>query len=312
MQLTVYRLRFPIGIHFGAGALWDSMNTLPADTFFSALCQEALAHGGEAELETLVASVRKGALRLSDLFPFVGEELYLPKPLYPVTREQEGDSIVKKSFKKLKYIPVSQWDAYLAGSLNPVEAAEQLQRLGKSSVRTMSASRAPEKLDSGDMLPYSVGVYQFRSESGLYLIAGFADENLKKRFDTLLHNLSFSGIGGKRSAGLGRFTVEPAAVPAVLERKLNGQKAPCMALSVCMAEADELENVMEGARYLLLKRSGFIASPDYAPELRRKRDFYSFCAGSCFERRFAGNIFDVGGSGAHPVYRYAAAFWMEM
>lgn len=312
MQFTIYRLHFSIGVHFGAGSLWDSMNTLPADTFFSALCQEALARSGETELEALAATVREGAFRLSDLFPFVGEELYLPKPLYPVTSEQEGDSIIKKSFKKLKYIPVSQWDTYLRGELNPVEAVGQLQQLGKSSVRTMSASRAPEKLDSGDMLPYSVGVYQFRPSCGLYLIAGFADENLQNQFDALLYSLSYSGIGGKRSAGLGRFTVEKRAVPAVLEQRLHGNKTPCMALSVCMAEPDELESVMEGARYLLLKRSGFIASPDYAPELRRKRDFYSFCAGSCFERRFAGNIFDVGGSGAHPVYRYAAALWMEM
>lgn len=312
MRFTIYRLQFPTGVHFGAGSLWDSMNTLPADTLFSALCQEALARGGERELEALATAVQEGTLRLSDLFPFVGEELYLPKPLYPVIREQEGDSIVKKSFKKLKYIPVSQWDTYLRGELNPIEAVGRLQQLGKSSVRTMSASRAPEKLNSGDMLPYSVGVYQFCPDSGLYLIAGFADENLQNQFDTLLNGLSYSGIGGKRSAGLGRFTAEKAAVPAVLEQRLRGKKTPCMALSVCMAEADELENAMKGARYLLLKRSGFISSPSYAPELRRKRDFYSFCAGSCFERRFAGNIFDVGGSGAHPVYRYAAALWMEM
>lgn len=165
------------------------------------------------------------------------------------------------------------------------------------------------------MLPYSVDVYQFRPGCGLYLITGFADEKLQNQFDTLLYSLSYSGLsglGGKRSAGLGRFTAEKTAMPAALEERLRGKKTPCMALSVCMAETDELENMMEGARYLLLKRSGFIASPDYVPELRRKRDFYSFCAGSCFEKRFAGNIFDVGGSGAHPVYRYAAALWMEM
>lgn len=85
-----------------------------------------------------------------------------------------------------------------------------------------------------------------------------------------------------------------------------------MALSVCMAEAEELEDVLEGAQYLLLKRSGFVASQDYAPEVRRKRDFYAFRAGSCFIRRFSGNLFDVGGGGAHPVYRYAAALWMEI
>lgn len=312
MQFAVYRLRFPAGVHFGAGSLWDGMSTLPADTLFSALCHEALALGGEAEIGALAAAVRDGALRLSDLFPFIEEEYYLPKPLCPVAREQEGDSVVKKSFKKLKYIPLSQWDAYLQGGLDPIGASARLQRLGKSTMRTMAASRAPEKLDSGDMLPYHVGVYQFRPGCGLYLIAGFGDGKLRARFECLLDSLSFSGIGGKRSAGLGRFRVEAVPLPALLARRLEGGEGPSMALSICMADAGELEGVMEGARYLLLKRSGFIASASYAPELRRKQDFYAFCAGSCFEKRFKGDLFDVGGSGAHPVYRYAAALWMEL
>ena len=312
MEFAIYRFRFPVGVHFGAGALWDGMNTLPADAFFSALCQEALALEGAAGIGALVSAVREGAFRLSDLFPFVGDELSLPKPLYPVSSEQEGDSIVKKSFKKLKYIPVSQWEAYLRGELDPVAEAEKFQRLGTYTLRSMAASRAPEKLESGDMLPYSVGVYQFLTGNGLYLIAGFGERGIQERFETLLRSLSYSGIGGKRSAGLGRFTAERTALPAVLGRKLGGWKTPCTTLSVCMAAPDELEAVVDGARYLLMKRSGFVVSETYAPELRKKKDFYSFCAGSCFQKRFPGDIYDVGGSGAHPVYRYAAALWMEM
>ena len=37
------------------------------------------------------------------------------------------------------------------------------------------------------------------------LIAGFAEDGVQQQFEKLLHGLSFSGIGGKRSAGLGRF-----------------------------------------------------------------------------------------------------------
>lgn len=312
MQFCIYRLRFTAGVHFGTGTLWDGASTLSADTLFSALCQEALTYGGEEDLEELVSAVRSGLLRLSDLFPFVEEELYLPKPLYPVARERDGDSSVKKAFKKLKFVPVSQWDAYLKGEVNPATAVKGLQALGKFSVRTMVSSRSAEKLDSGDALPYSVGVYQFCPGSGLYLIAGTGTEKLENRLDRLLHSLSFSGLGGKRSAGLGRFTVEKAEAPVSLEARLRGGGTPAMALSVCMAEEGVLENVTEGARYLVSRRSGFIASSNYAPELRRKRDFYAFTAGSCFETRFAGNVFNVGGDGAHPVYRYAAALWMEV
>lgn len=312
MQFVIYRFHFSVGVHFGAGSLWDGMNTLPADTLFSALCHEAAACGGGEAVEQLAAAVGGDVLRLSDLFPFIGEEFYLPKPLCPVSREQEGDSVVKKNFKKLAYIPVSQWSVYLRGKLDPVRAAEQFQGLGSFTMRTMAASRAPEKLDSGDMLPYQVGVYQFRPGNGLYLIAGFAEDRVRQQFEKLLHGLSFSGIGGKRSAGLGRFHVERVPVPEEMLRRMRDPQGTCMALSVCMAEPEELEDVVEGAQYLLLKRSGFVASQDYAPEVRRKRDFYAFRAGSCFIRRFSGNLFDVGGGGAHPVYRYAAALWMEI
>lgn len=312
MEFAIYRFRFQTGVHFGAGALWDGMSTLPADTLFSALCQEAAQSGGPDAVAALADAVRADELRLSDLFPYLGEELYLPKPLYPVSAEREGDSILKKSFKKLQYIPVSKWETYLRGALDPVEDAERLERLGRFSIRMMAASRSAEKLDSGDALPYPVGTYQFYPGNGLYAVAGFSGRKLRRQVEALLRGLSYSGLGGKRSAGFGRFTLEKTEVPAALERRLNGGKSPCMALSVCMAEPDELERALDGANYLLLKRSGFVASPDYAPELRRKQDFYAFRAGSCFEKRFAGGVYDVGGDGAHPVYRYAAALWMEM
>lgn len=99
MQFVIYRFHFSVGVHFGAGSLWDGMNTLPADTLFSALCHEAAACGGGEAVEQLAAAVGGDVLRLSDLFPFIGEEFYLPKPLCPVSREQEGDSVVKKISK---------------------------------------------------------------------------------------------------------------------------------------------------------------------------------------------------------------------
>lgn len=155
-----------------------------------------------------------------------------------------------------------------------------------------------------------MGVISFTAAADCILSRASAQD----RVETLLHGLSFSGLSGKRSAGLERFNAEKIKLPGTLEKKLTGEKSPAMALAVCMEKPETLENALEGAQYLLLKRSGFVASPGYAPELRRKRDFYSFCPGSCFRARFAGDIFDVGGvdNGAHPVYRYAAALWMEM
>lgn len=311
MKFAVYKLNFAAGVHLGTGTLASGANTLPADTLFSALCMEA-AQQGEKSIKTLVDAVRQNRLRIGDLFPFIGEELYLPKPLVPVQRENEGNSIVKKSFKKLKYIPVSQLDTYLQGKIDPVAAVEKLKTLGAFEVRTMAASRSAEKLETGETLPYSVGVYRFGQGNGLYTIAGAEDTQTQNKLEQLLNALSYSGIGGKRSAGLGRFTVQKCEVPQALLKRLQGKNTPCVSLSVCMAADEELENALEGAQYLLLRRSGFVSSTEYAEEQRRKRDMYMFCAGSCFRKRFSGDVFDVSNGGRHAVYRYAAPLWMEI
>ena len=84
-------------------------------------------------------------------------------------------------------------------------------------------------------------------------------------------------------------------------------------LSSAMAKtAEDLENILKDASYLLQKRSGFIYSESYAKEQRRKKDFYSFQAGSCFKKPFSGDVFDVSDGGNHPVYRYGKAVFMEI
>lgn len=317
MKYTVYRFEFPTGVHFGDGALWDSINTLRADTVFSALCIEMLNYKGAAGIEELAVAAKSGSLVLSDMFPYSGEDYYLPKPILPIKRERgdddENSSVLKKSFKKLKYVPVKDWNAYLEGSLNPVKAAEQLGNLGKSEIRTMSSLRSEEKIEEGDALPFPVGVYNFNKDNGLYLIAGYEDENIKNILDILFKGLKYSGIGGKKSAGLGSFELGNAELPTEISALLNKKSGKRhMTLSVCMANSDELDHAVKGATYLLQKRAGYVYSQNYAPELRRKKDFYSFGAGSCFENRFKGGVFDVKGNGSHPVYRYAVPMWMEI
>ena len=86
MKFAVYKLNFAAGVHLGTGTLVSGANTLPADTLFSALCMEA-AQQGEKSIKTLVDAVRQNRLRIGDLFPFIGEELY-GKVKYTICRGQ--------------------------------------------------------------------------------------------------------------------------------------------------------------------------------------------------------------------------------
>ena len=75
-------------------------------------------------------------------------------------------------------------------------------------------------------------------------------------------------------------------------------------------ENEELEQVIKDSSYLLIKRSGFVDSSEYALQQMRKRDLYVFSSGSCFAHTFRGRIIEERNGGKHPVFRYAKAFFM--
>ena len=306
MKYGVYKLHFTSAVHFGDGTLTDSGNRLMADTVFSALCIEALNVSSDM-INCLVEWAENGRLIISDAMPFIGECLYIPKPASRVITEKEGDSVIKKSFKKLKYIPLDSVSDYFKGEFDPVKANEIFKKLGKAEMRTMAACRNKEETE-----PFFVGSYTFSENSGLYLIVGYENDNIMNTFEDLLNGVSLDGIGGKRSAGFGKFMVEKCPFEGEKLFISAETEHQYISLSLSMAKDNELKTALDDASYILVKRGGFISSETYAPENRRKRDFYAFQAGSCFKNKFSGAVFDVSGKGSHKVYKYAKPLFLEV
>lgn len=349
MEYKIYKFNFTAGVHFGENSLEDGGFTLCADTLFSALCQERLKQGAQ-ELEELIARTRAGRLWLTDAFPYIGNTYYLPKPMLRIeTEDQQGDSVLKKAYKKLSYVPADKLKEYLAGELDVIQEYNRFrENLGHKEIKTSAAVRGLEETK-----PYRVGIYRFLPGNGLYMIAAGEEEEDIQLLEEVLVSLELSGIGGKRSAGLGRYQLEQEHVPEELKcrfgcgqpsagRKILSQRLgncsdfsicedlrkrkdnilpQCqerqagpvfMALSVCLPREEELEEALEQANYLLLKRSGFVAFETYAKEQLRKRDLYVMQAGSCFRKQFAGDVYDVSDGGSHPVYRYAKPLFLEV
>ena len=305
MEYQLYKLFFSSGVHFGNGSLDSGDFTFCADTLFSALCQEAVGMGEEV-LNVLVGYVKEGSLLFSDAFPFMGSEYFLPKPVLHIESDKNdiGDSRVKKAYKKLKYIPVSCFEVYLKGSL-PLKAAGLLDGLGEFQMKTSAAVRGLE-----DAMPYRVRSFVFKERCGLYVICGYRERKHKILLEELMERLTLSGIGGKRSSGLGRFGCVAAKMNPVLEKRLKGNADVFMSLSISLPQEKEMEEALDGAEYLLRKRSGFVASDSYATEWMRKRDAYLLGAGSCFRKRYEGSVLDVSWGGAHPVYRYGKPIFL--
>ena len=101
MEYTMYRLTFQTAVHFGRQNLDEGEYTCCADTLFSALCQEAFKLG-EHVLQRLYHETKEGKLLFSDTFPYMKQTYFLPKPIKRIESDRrEGDSTVKKAFKKL-------------------------------------------------------------------------------------------------------------------------------------------------------------------------------------------------------------------
>lgn len=309
MKYCIYKFNFKTAVHIGNGKLSDGEMTFHADTLFSALCHEALQLGGEEMLQELISYAEANQLKVSDCFPFVKKNIYyIPKPMKAVAHDSDGIT-GRKAFKKLKYLSVDKLEEYLHGTLDvEKENAFFAAHSGMYSVKT---GASVSEID--DTKPYSVGIWSFPQDSGLYFVLGYESDEVNYFIGDLMDSLSYSGIGGERSAGLGKFECSVDRIPDAMQQRFDAEGGnQFMTLSVCMDEKDVLENVLPDAEYLLVKRSGFVASCSYAEHFQKKKDFYLFREGSCFSQRFDGKVFDVSCGGNHPVYRYSKAMWMKV
>ncbi|MCI8284800.1 MAG: type III-A CRISPR-associated RAMP protein Csm4 [Firmicutes bacterium] len=308
MNYALYKLSFNAGVHIGCSSLEDSETIIHADTVFSAMCHQALKIGGEKHIKDFVNIAAEGRFLISDAFPYIGDTFYIPKPMIAVqAASDEGNSVVKKQFKKMKFIPVDKVDEYINGSIDAEHVNEEFKLLGKKELRTHASIKGEEETK-----PYHVGVYNFDKGNGLYIIIGWNSDSDKIFADELLKSLQYDGIGGERTSGLGRFEMEVPKMPQALEERLgeDSRYSYYMNLSAGLPSFDELERVVKGASYTLLRRGGFVASENYAQEHRRKKDMYVFQPGSVFSEKFDGQVFDVSSGGSHSVYRYAKPIWM--
>ena len=284
MDERIVKLSFLGPVHFGEGRLSGSGYTFDAATFFSALYLEALRLGCAQEL---LAAVQCGDIAFSDAFPYREETLYLPKPMVrPLKRPEASDSRTRKAAKKLTYIPADRLGDYLSGNLDPVEENDRFD-VGVSGVQTkVNLTREHSK----DAEPYHVGSFSFKPDTGVYVVLRGSFTGL----EDLLLQLGYSGIGGKpaKAEGRPRYLLLSTATPT---------------------QAEFSDALLAGAYYRLVRRGGFVQSTTHHATPQKKRDLYLFAAGSVFTHTFSGDVLDVNVTpGAHSVWRYARAMWMEV
>ncbi len=307
MQYSLIKCTFSTPIHIGTSTMGNALQktdySVCADTLYSAICHEAVKRDSLLEL---TEAVEEGKVCISDMLPFKNDILYVPKPIFYKQREDTNDekSSAKKKLKRLQFIPANMIDQFMNGDVGKLLDSGMIDNtFGKASVRqcvsiTMST-------------PYQIGIYQFAPNCGLYIVVGWEMEKQYATIKRLVTNLGYCGIGGKRNAGLGKFTCEFLALPEYYLEMLENKTAETQMLISCMLpQDDDLEKVLDGAWYQLIRRGGFVTSQTYLRKQVKKKTCYLFKAGSCFMYREQGHIMDAGKGGNHPVWKYAKGMYV--
>lgn len=310
---TIYKLKFPNGIHIGglSGIGLESTEfTMTSDALYSAIFCEYKKLFDDDELYTLA---EKGEFFLSDLLPYKNQELYIPKPVVSIERKVQPSSEQRTDRKKLKslsHIPLSKLRGYFAF----LRTGEHLPEIDDDFGTKMLHTKNMISRIGDDTQLYNLEIFKFNKESGLYFILD-CPENFQAKFEQTLDSLSLSGLGGKRTLGYGQFRIDERIAlennlqnpceKQLVEMLHTDQNTHYLLLSGYLPQKEEVALLKESQNwYRLIKRSGFVNHSSYSDEPQKRKQLHMICSGSVLSFKAQGRIADLKLHGAHSIYRF--------
>ncbi len=289
---SVVKLHFRAPLHLSRGqtdAYDNSEDVLHSDTLKSAIFVATKMLFGDKADESFF-----DGFIVSSAFPFKDDEYFFPKPMIKLNldfkgAEDLGESKKSKKLKKLTYISNETFEKVIAGEKVTVELS-QISKNGRflfsGKPRMVFTSEIQQRLampvgDEKDGTPYYVERIYFTENSGLYFFIDFGDnEDKKQKLESALKLLGDEGIGTDKHVGNGIFKPEWTEMNINLPEKADSK----MLLSLyCPKEKELYEDFLKQSAYQLIKRGGYIASPENLDFLTfRKKSVYMFSEASVF------------------------------
>lgn len=307
MRYVKFLLEFPNGYHASDFRLTSTNIKISSDVLFSALVHETNSLFGESGVKKFVNYFNEDKLRISDLFPFIGDELFVSKPLLSTKFEVE-DIDYHKSFKKIEFIPLKSLSKYNKTKFDLNHLKKKLSNMGNYNTSTKIKYQ-----ENGEHEIYSVTSYKFREGNGLYFIVAYEEDDVLVFLDEILYSLSFSGIGGKRTLGYGKFEYIYDSLDGIYTDYFSGGKSYYILINTSVPTNNEInEELISNSSYKLVRKGGFTLAKSNSQSRTnfRKKDVYLFDSGSVFRDKFNGQIIDVGIGYDYPIYRYAFSMFM--
>ncbi len=297
-KYTIFKLHFHSPLHLSKGKEDDygeSEQVLHSDTLKSALfvCARKL-FGGDTigDSDAFFKS-----FRVSSAFPFYKNELFFPKPmlrLQPFQKDDIAEEKQAKTHKKISFIGQTYFEDLIGPNKAEIKKKHlfsagkfvsnhpDVLSLGEESIITSDVQqRVAISIDhSEDPRPYYVDRLFFNEEAGLWFVFE-GDGSACAQVEKALNLLGDEGVGTDRAVGNGHFTSSKGTLSLTIPDGADYQ----LVLSLfCPLKSEVSENVLRSSSYGLIKRGGYLASPERNEHLTiRKKSVHMFTEGSVFK-----------------------------
>lgn len=294
MKKEVVKLAFSTPIHYGNNnkpGLLSTGNYILSDTLYSALIDN-----NPTILNKLVELVNKKKIALSDMLPYVEEELLVPKGNNQIDFNNDSiDRTFMKKAKKINFISLKNYSNYYKNlSKEIIEDAVLLEsKIGEFGIRTNNQIKRDFDKETE---PYILSTFTFYEKSGLYLFIEYDDINDLNFIKEELRSLGVSGIGGRRSSGFGKFTIKESS------NYDESKVGKYLLLSTTITPPDNMSG------FEIIKRSGFYHSSD---GFFKKRDLYAIKSGLLLDNKTEGIILD-NLSNMQKIYRFFIPLYVRI
>jgi len=298
--------------------LEEISDILHSDTLFGALAWAWEMLHGKDELDALLQLFinNNPPFIISSGYPFAENVYFFPTPLSPHYRE------TNKKLRKTRFVSQRIFERIINEELiedSPglykgnayIDASEAHSLESLKSV--LWAKKEPPQValdrETSSSEIYHVGEVAFSKDCGLYFLVDLRDETFGNKLEAAVRLLGDEGIGGERSSGRGRFTLQRGSL-----RIRTPESKTSVTLSLYHPRKDEVAaGLMGRSYYTLTARRGWIFS--FATRSLRKKTIRMMEEGSVIPAGdLRGSLVDVTPKEmkAHRVYANGLAFQVPM
>ena len=269
----------PLHIGTGHDDYSTSASELPSDTISAALAAMKAQFAGNIDAQAFMES-----FTISSAFPFIGKQLFFPKPMGKLLVQGCDEELIRKKLKKVKYIEFSQWEKMVQGKALYIDEKQLYGEflLDKDNKHKKPYSyqvneRVAVPRDGSNPTPFYFKWQYHSPDAGLFCIID-CNEDTFKEIKKLFELLGDTGIGSDKSVGGGKFdtVAEEIELPEIQDADST------LLLSHYIPTREEIEQIdLEASQYEITQRGGYMAGSN-VPAFQHllKKSVYMFKSGS--------------------------------